>query len=481
METLEIVTNESQFVQEASDDELLRYIEQSAFRSPDTETLLLNCRKRNIVKEYIERHGLKPSPAVQVFRSDDQALVYTLLHRCRDNRVIMKSFLSEGHYGTIWGYIQNNDVPELPEQEILKQDNREEMLNLVEQGKGSPFFNLSVIRTNDAYMISKLIDCNSNLSLREKREILYTARMENVDQLIVSQEKSDFKAVMRQIRLLRFGAEKEVDAFIKCNRFKREAWEYFAKKMPFEMVVSYVKHYQPKGGDVALINHPEPDGLVKYLSKCKRLSEEGEDLLLKKGNYRLIKAYIKMHRFSLANEKKFIERGHSNEIQCYLKWNGYVYPEHVGLLYTRAKRRELEQMSLNATEQGFLLDSNNGFRIDCYIKFHSFDAEYEGRFLAQYRLRLCEKYILAHKLSLEGMLAVLERGDEKLIELMLLLNVLPDEAFEVFEKMATPEQMKAYRSCIGDSSTPHAHYEAYLREVAGPLEDFDVCVGIVRS
>ena len=124
-------------------------------------------------------------------------------------------------------------------------------------------------------------------------------------------------SMLLEAYLLRFKHYDRLKRIIKKHRLNKKIEKTFLAKAPVNLLVSYVQRYKPKGGDIAILSHPDRSQIIFFLSK-NWLSEEGENLLMKRGHHDEIKAYIKMHILSPKNEVRLVKRQKHREIMLYL-------------------------------------------------------------------------------------------------------------------------------------------------------------------
>ena len=325
------------FINSASYKALADYILANPF-SPKAENVFVEKATPKLVQFYIEQHGVSEGSAVYLFRQNHPSIVQVLLAYSQENRRNIKLFLEHGVYETVKRYVDEFDVPELPEQAILERFDREEMLELTRRPKLSSFAKLDIIKRGDEELRHALI-ATGKFDRREQDAILYGGTKADVELLISRDQSAKTRAVMKQIALIRFTRPRKLRPIIAQQRFAREAEELFMKIAPADLLIEYVRHYRPEGGDAAIFNHRDDSLLLTYLSKSQ-LTEEGEHLLMKRGYHDEIKVYIKGHALNAEDEVKLIKRGKHREIMLYLTKHSLSSEAQVELML----RRNAEEM-----------------------------------------------------------------------------------------------------------------------------------------
>jgi len=331
MKKIKKFQDELNFILSASPAELMDYIASYPFR-PKAEKPFVETAPAKAVRLYIELYGLKSSAAVVIFRENKSELVDALL-AWQNDAVIMKTFLAHGDYHRIKKYVNEFHVTELPEQEVLERFDKTELQALIATGKLSAFAKYDILVRGD----DELRDALLRKGPLDKRERDYVVNFSSkpIFELFMSlQENRKVFDTLNQIKLIRFAKKKVLAAYIARQRMHREAEEFFLGVASFDLLLSYVKHYHPEGGDEALLTHPDRSEILNYLSK-RWLCEKGEHLLLKRGEHDEIKAYIKSHFLNPEDEIKLIKRNHHREIMLYLSRHTLSAEAQIELIYRR--------------------------------------------------------------------------------------------------------------------------------------------------
>lgn len=334
MNKLKNATEEMNFISSTGSDELVDYINEYPFQ-PQTEKFLVETGPKDAVLLYIELYGLKSAAAVVVFRSNKEKFVNALLAWCHKDKALVKTFLSYGDYNCIKAYLKDFNVKSFRERGALERFDKAELLEMATNTTLSPFAKYDILVRGDAELRAAVIK-RKGLDKRELDYVLYNGSPEDLDLLISLQNGSSLKEAMMQIRILRFAKRKVVANYVSRHKLYKEALEYFLKTAPFDLLVSYVKHFHPEGGDIAILNHPDRSGIFCYLSK-NWLTEEGEHLLLKRGEHDEIKTYIKHHHLNPDDEVRLIKRGKHREIVLYLERHSLSAEAQVEFVYRRNK------------------------------------------------------------------------------------------------------------------------------------------------
>lgn len=333
MEKIKKTKEQIEFINSASYKALADYVLAYPF-SPKAENVFVEKATPKLIQFYIEQHGVAEGSAVYLFRQNHPSVVQALLAYSQDgNRRNIKLFLEHGVYETVKRYVDDFEVPELPEQAILERFDREEMLELTRRPKLSSFAKLDIIKRGDDELRHALI-ATGKFDQRERDAILYGGSKDDVECLISRAEFVQSRAVMKQVALIRFTRPRKLKPIIKQQRFMREAEEFFMATAPIDLLMAYVRHYRPEGGDEAIFNHRDDSLLLTYLSK-NQLTEAGEHLLLKRGNHEEIKVYIKGHVLNAEDEVRLIKRGKHNEIMLYLSKHTLSSEAQVELMLRR--------------------------------------------------------------------------------------------------------------------------------------------------
>ena len=342
MKKLKKAQDELNFIFSAGPAALTEYISSYPLR-PKAEKPFVETAPCKVISLYIELYGLKPSAAVVIFRQGKPDLVQKLIAWCHDDVVMMKTFLAHGQWQQIQNYIQYFDVPVLPEQNALLRFDEDELAELIKKTKLSPFAKYDILVRGSEELAIAVIR-KGGLDTRERDYIIRYGSRALLEALLLEQTSPKTIEYLKQIMLIRFGRRRHILAFITQQRFQRAAEEFFLENATFEMLLGYVKHYRPEGGDLALLKHPDRDGILTYLSK-HWICEEGEHFLLKRGDHDEIKVYIKSHHLNPDDEVRLIKRGRHREIMLYIAKHSLSAEAQQELVY----RRNLAEICLLIT------------------------------------------------------------------------------------------------------------------------------------
>ncbi len=318
------------FIQSAEPNNLLKAIMKKRL-SPKGEKALIKRGLTDISMFYIKAYGLSPISKIEVFKSNNPLLVSALLENATPET--LEIFLTHGEYNSVMRYLKRNDVPNYHERDLIWSKDEAKILSYMEHHRLSPFAKLDIIMRKKDTLIQKLIVKNK-LNEREKLAIMRFGSYESVMLLIKVQTTVKEADRLRQMKLIRFGSDKQIENFIRHQRFKAEVEEFFYQYGTFSALVNYFKHYMIEGGQDILLKRNERNEILNYLSK-HWLCEESEKLLLKRGIHSEIKAYIKKHYFHDEQEVKFIQRGKHREIMLYLTVHSLNDKAQMELLYRR--------------------------------------------------------------------------------------------------------------------------------------------------
>lgn len=331
MNKIQKSADEMAFILSATPASLAEYVIEHPFRKTN-EKMFVESAPAKVVRLYIEQHGLCPSAAVVIFRADNNALVSPLLAWCQDTAMI-KTFLDHGTHQRISLYIKDFSIKELPEQQALERFDKNELLNLIAQTKLSSFAKYDILVRGDTELRAAVIK-KGGLDTRERQFIIQSGTIEDLETLIATQNDQSVIKKLNQIKLVRFAKKKALLKYISANRLHHDVEPLFYNRASFEMIAAYVKHYRPEGGDLALLNYPNADGILCYLSK-NWLTKQGEHLLLKRGEHDEIKAYIKSHHLNPDDEIRLIKRNRHHEIMLYLSRHSLSAEAQIELVYRR--------------------------------------------------------------------------------------------------------------------------------------------------
>lgn len=321
---------ELEFIRTAEPNNLFKSVMKKRF-SPKGEKALIRRGIADLSLYYIKAYGLSPISKIEVFKSNNQALIDALLEDA--NAETLELFLTHGEYNTVMKYLKRNDVPNYHERDLIWSNNEAKILAHMEHHRLSPFAKLDIIMRKKEVLIQKLIAKNK-LNEREKLAIMRFGSYDCVMLLIDVQSNRKEADKLRQMKLIRFGSDKQIENFIRRQRFKAEVEEFFYRFGGFRLLVSYFKRYMIEGGQDILLKRNDRTEILNYLSK-HWLCEESEKLLLKRGNHAEIKAYIKKHYFNDEQEVRFIKRGKHREIMLYISVHSLNDKAQKELLYRR--------------------------------------------------------------------------------------------------------------------------------------------------
>lgn len=321
---------ELEIIQSAEPNKLLKIVMKQRL-SPKGEKALIRRGLTDISLFYIKAYGLGVLSQIEVFKSNTPILVEALLERATPE--ILETFLSHGEYNTVMKYLKRHDVPNYKEKDLIWSKNEAEILHYMEQHRLSPFAKLDIIMRKKDVLTLKLIVKNK-LNEREKLAIMRFGSYDCVMELIEVQSNRKEADKLRQMKLIRFGSDKQIENFIRTQRFKADVEEFFYQFGSFRCLVSYFKRYTIENGQDILLKRNERTEILGYLSK-HWLCEESEKLLLKRGVHSEIKAYIKKHYFHDEQEVKFIKRGKHREIMLYISVHSLNDKAQMELIYRR--------------------------------------------------------------------------------------------------------------------------------------------------
>ena len=337
MDQIKKVQEQIDFIRSANYKELADYILAYPF-SPKAERLFVEKATSKLVQFYIEQHGVSDGAAIYLFKQNHPAVVPMLLAYSQDNRRNIQLFLEYGVYETVKRYVDEFEVPELREQKALERFDESELIALVRSGSFSPFARLDAIKRGGEELRHAVIR-KFKLEQRERNAVLYGGTKADVELLTSITKCVKTRAMMKQVALIRFTRPRKLKPLIAQQRFMREPEELFMATAPVELLIEYVRHFRPEGGDEAIFNHPDGSMLLTYLSKNKMV-EEGEHLLMKRGFHEEIKVYIKGHALNAEDEVRLIKRGKHREIMLYLSKHTLSSEAQVELML----RRNTEEM-----------------------------------------------------------------------------------------------------------------------------------------
>ena len=321
---------ELEIIRSAEPNKLLKVVMKKRL-SPKGEKALIRRGLTDISLYYIKAYGLGILSQIEVFKSNSPILIDALLERATPE--ILEIFLGHGEYNTVMKYLKRHDVPNYKERDLIWSKDEAEILRYMEHHRLSPFAKLDIIMRKKDALTLKLIAKNK-LNTREKLAVMRFSGYDCVCLLIEVQTSRKEAKKLSQMKLIRFGSEKQIENFIRYNRFSAEVEEYFYQFGKFRSLVSYFKKYMIESGQDILLKRNERTEILGYLSK-HWLCEESEKLLLKRGVHSEIKAYIKKHYFHDEQEVKFIKRGKHREIMLYISVHSLNDQAQIELLYRR--------------------------------------------------------------------------------------------------------------------------------------------------
>ena len=321
---------ELEIIRSAEPNKLLKIVMKKRF-SPKGEKALIRRGLTDISLYYIKAYGLGVLSQIEVFKSNNPILVDALLERATPET--LEIFLSHGEYNTVMKYLKRHDVPNYHERDLIWSKDEAEILRYMERHRLSPFAKLDIIMRKKDVLTLKLIAKNK-LNEREKLALMRFGSYDCVMQLIEVQSNRKEADKLRQMKLIRFGSDKQIENFIRQQRFKAEVEEFFYQYGSFRTLVSYFKRYTIENGQDILLKRNERTEILGYLSK-HWLCEASEKLLLKRGVHAEIKTYVKKHYFHDEQEVKFIKRGKHREIMLYISVHSLNDQAQMELLYRR--------------------------------------------------------------------------------------------------------------------------------------------------
>ena len=298
----------------ANNDDFKKYIFENKLRC-QTETEMVKTRKPSLILFYMSIHGLSQKAASELIRQNNPALINALLETTTPHYSPENLFFDVGNYHTIVNWLKTYRSKKYPEQDLFWSKNQTAILEHIAKHQISSFGQLDLIRRQDNKATRELI-LRGKLSKQNELNLAKFARKDNVILLLqTTTSKKDYQ-LYKQIYIIRFGNQEETKKLLQ-QRLHSPAEELFFEIAPFNLIERYSKHLGITSAQIHLLNHPDNDELVEYLSKTE-LCEEAEKLLLKRGEHREIKAYIKTHYLSIDGEITLIKRGHHREIILYL-------------------------------------------------------------------------------------------------------------------------------------------------------------------
>lgn len=315
MNKIKNAADELEFIQTATPEDLVFYVAEHPFR-PRLEKEFVERKLVEPLLVYIEKYGLRASASVSLFKINNPELTHKLIAWGKNNPKIMHAFLNYAPYEVVKEYVDNFPCPELREQAALESFDEEELLKLCRKKKLSHFAKCDMLARGSDALVKAVIQ-RGNLQERELDMIMNKASKENVERLLQMANTAEIRQTLLEAYLIRFKRYVHLKRLIKKHRLNKKTEKTFLSKAPINLLVSYVQRYHPKGGDIAILSHPDRSQIIFYLSK-NWLSEEGENLLMKRGHHDEIKAYIKMHILSPKNEVRLIKRCKHREIMLYM-------------------------------------------------------------------------------------------------------------------------------------------------------------------
>ena len=284
-----------------------------------TQSLLAEHGMTEALQVQIEMFGIRPSALRVVLQKEDELLIKTVLvWQSADNNT-MRILFNEGPYEIIRKNL-NRKYPQLPEQEMLERFDEEELRSAINGPEKLSLFAKCDILSRGSEDLVDLVIKRGGLGKREKMVAIHRASEEGCEYLIAQESNTKLKRKLNkiyrkrqyEINLILSKQYHKLSRLTAKKRLCPKAEELFlAIPSPIndvELLYDYVCRYHPQGGDRAILSHPDRSKVIEYLSK-NELDTDGEDLLMKRGKSKEIKAYIKMHSLSPKNQVRLIERG----------------------------------------------------------------------------------------------------------------------------------------------------------------------------
>lgn len=331
------LAEELEFVRSATERELLTFVKTAHFSHVSAEKELIKRNFPKVAALYLQNYGFQPGARIAVFRQNLHGLMKMLLTQKQNHQNIAAEFFAHGEYHTIRQYIATaaDDLSEIfPEETLFAANNVNELHRLAANRKLTPFAQYEIIRRNTMSSLTRAIIMSGPLNEREKLCVMEYAEWEEVNLLIEIEKNPVKRQMLEEMQLIRFAHRHKIAKFIATDRFCKNAERFFFKHGDFTLLVSYIKHYNIKGGHEIIISRAGSKEILGYLSQ-NRLCEKGEKLLLDRRKHSEIKAYIKGHYFSEDNETRFIKRGRHNEIMLYIARHSLCDTAQCELMYRR--------------------------------------------------------------------------------------------------------------------------------------------------
>ncbi len=321
-----------EFINSAESQKLLNYVMKYPF-SPKAEKYFFQKAPAGSCHFYLKKYVVRNAALIEVFRANNPLLVATALERAEEDPAVVEEFLNHGEYNAVMKYLKRHDVPQYAERKLVASGSEKAILDYASSRRLSPFAKYDLIMRGNHKAVMLIIS-KGRLNEREKTAILEHGRKDEVDFLIECEANRKQHKTLKQMRLIRFGSQHEIERFIAGSLFCKEAELFFYKHGAFALLVNYFKHYKPDGGQEILLNRNDRTEILGYLSK-HWLCESSEKLLLQRGVHAEIKAYIKKHYFRDEREVHFIKRGKHREIMLYLAAHSLNDEAQLELVYRR--------------------------------------------------------------------------------------------------------------------------------------------------
>ena len=317
MKKIKQASAEVEFLQSADSTDILQYLSKHPLHKT-TEKWFVETTENLFLRAYIGNHGLQDSSIIALLKANKRELVECAFLRHRQDPDKVKLILDHAAYKTAKYLVDTYQIPELPEQELLKKRDVKSLRALIAKGELSPYAKCDIIMRFDENLVMDVIRMG-NLQTREFLALLSHCTYIVLQFVKEYEHNSKRRHLISQFELIRFKSRKKVQEYIAQKQFTRPAEEFFYQASEFDDLKAYVKKFKPADGEQALLHHPDRSKIITWLSKMKMpLSPEGEAILFKRGRHFEIKAYVKGHTLSPEYEARFIRRNKHREIMLYL-------------------------------------------------------------------------------------------------------------------------------------------------------------------
>ena len=312
---LKRLDEELDFLNSSVIEEVESYIFKHSLRKK-TEELLVK-KFPQLLTHYIALHGVCQKTASMIIKLDDYETIEVLLASSPKEYNVEALFFNFGNYQTVTKWLATHNSDRYPEKELFWNGSMNDIIRYIQKEQVSEFGQYDLIARKKDLAVIEMIK-RHRLSVNNREALMLigskTVASNLLEQISLSCPKD--QRLLTQIYDIRFNKANIVSTLQK-QRLLKQAEDLFFEIGDIELVLDYANRFFLQNIDLNILRRKNRNGIITYLANNK-LSQEGEDLLLKTGDFYEIIVYTFYNTLSLEGEIKLIKRGNHNEIMYYL-------------------------------------------------------------------------------------------------------------------------------------------------------------------